>query len=390
MLDPKILDRSRRLIKADFVKYQKLFLEEIGRTKRQAQIRHIGSSSRMIKQIHDICCNEINTRSEVVWQIFLRVHKTFGSQLTETLGLDLKEEISHYIDKITEEISEVMSHGSREMQGLDFQSAMDNAREKIYTEIDLYVDELSLKSTIPKKDFGTVFISHAAEDRSLAEAFKEQLDKIFGGCINVFISSIPGIIPPGSDWFDNILENLKISDAFIILFTPLSKERRFVWFEIGFSWFRKLNTNCEMYTLFTPPIKVSDIPSPLNRLQNTSIVKEDEIKAFFKKLTEQFNRGNVDLLDITHIHQVLPKYEENNGSEADERIRSEVIRNEINQLLLGGIWYRAELLIGHMSKSFPEKSVKNAITKMEKEGKITWGGGPLNPDSKISLINSVT
>jgi len=75
-----------------------------------------------------------------------------------------------------------------------------------------------------------------------------------------------------------------------------------------------------------------------------------------------------------------------NGEQIAREIRSEVIASEINKLLLGGVWYRAELLISHLSRSFPKQSVIDQLIKMEKEGTITWGGGPMKPDAKVRLV----
>lgn len=75
-----------------------------------------------------------------------------------------------------------------------------------------------------------------------------------------------------------------------------------------------------------------------------------------------------------------------NGEQMAGEIRSEIIANEINKFLLGGVSYRAELLISHLSRSFPKQSVIDRLIKMEKEGTITWGGGPMKHDAKVRLV----
>jgi len=75
-----------------------------------------------------------------------------------------------------------------------------------------------------------------------------------------------------------------------------------------------------------------------------------------------------------------------NGEQIAGKIRSEVIASEINKFLLDGVSYRAELLISHLSRSFPKQSVIDQLIKMEKEGTITWGGGPMKPDAKVRLV----
>ena len=75
-----------------------------------------------------------------------------------------------------------------------------------------------------------------------------------------------------------------------------------------------------------------------------------------------------------------------NGKQIAGIIRSEVICNEINKLLMNGTWSRVDHLISHLSKSFPKDSVVEQLSKMEKDGKLTWGGGPMKDDSKVKLV----
>ncbi len=154
----------------------------------------------------------------------------------------------------------------------------------------------------------TIFISHAAEDTALAKALKSQLNNVFKKKVNVFVSSIPGTIRPGSDWLGKIIDNLTGNNAFIVLITPNSKERPFVWFEIGFSWFRKLKNMCETYAICAPPINPGKLPEPLRRLQNISLDNEEQTKAFFESLIKQFELGNLDALEFAKIRDSLPTY----------------------------------------------------------------------------------
>lgn len=154
----------------------------------------------------------------------------------------------------------------------------------------------------------TIFISHAAEDAVLAEIVKTQIDNVFEKKVDVFVSSIPGTISPGSDWLDKIIGNLTKNNAFIVLVTPYSEKRPFVWFEIGFSWLRRFNKNCEIYAICAPPIDTGSLPEPLCRLQATSLSDKKQTRAFFGKLTKQFKLGNLDVLEFAKIRNSLPTY----------------------------------------------------------------------------------
>jgi hypothetical protein len=165
-----------------------------------------------------------------------------------------------------------------------------------------------------------IFISHAQEDAPLAEVVKVQIEKVFGKGVAVFVSSIPGAIPPGSDWLDSILRNLVSSDAFFVLLTPNSMQRRFVWFEIGFSWLRRQQKECEMYAACVPPIVVGSLPEPLCRLQATALSDKGRTQALFARLIKQYGLGNLDTLEFDRISAAIPSYPaqaDKQGSSAD-------------------------------------------------------------------------
>ena len=198
-----------------------------------------------------------------------------------------------------------------------FEQQINNKKEKAKQAIETRLSILGRKKVIAvasknsesvNTEAKTIFISHANEDAAFAEIIKTQIDNVFGKKINVFVSSIAGTISPGSDWFDNIIGNLKGNNAFIVLVTPYSEKRPFVWFEIGFSWFRRLKNNCEIYAICAPPINHGNLPEPLCRLQAVSLADEKQTKAFFFELTQQFDLGNQDNLEFSKIQDSLPTY----------------------------------------------------------------------------------
>ncbi len=86
------------------------------------------------------------------------------------------------------------------------------------------------------------------------------------------------------------------------------KKDLFVWFEIGFSWLRRHNNNCEIYAICAPPIEHGNLPEPLCRLQAISLADEEKTTSFFEKLTKQFELGNLDALEFAEIRDSLPTY----------------------------------------------------------------------------------
>ena len=50
------------------------------------------------------------------------------------------------------------------------------------------------------------------------------------------------------------------------------------------------------------------MPEPLCRLHAISLSDKEQSKAFFSKLIEQFNLGNLDTLEFDKIRESLPEY----------------------------------------------------------------------------------
>ena len=46
----------------------------------------------------------------------------------------------------------------------------------------------------------TVFLSHAATDEPIARVIHDEIRRIFAKGVNVFTSSVPGVVTPGADW----------------------------------------------------------------------------------------------------------------------------------------------------------------------------------------------
>lgn len=122
-------------------------------------------------------------------------------------------------------------------------------------------------------DKPTIFLSHAATDAPLAALLKDEIDKVFGNGLSVFVSSVPGVIEPGADWLDRIRTNLEKASAVVVLITPVSINRPWIWFEVGASWSR----TGRIYPLCTPEIDLSELPEPLNRLQALSLGKAEHV-----------------------------------------------------------------------------------------------------------------
>lgn len=80
-----------------------------------------------------------------------------------------------------------------------------------------------------------LFLSHTAEDRALAGFLKEWLQTSYSST-NLFVSSSTDSVPAGAVWRDEVNNGLREAAAVLVLVTPRSIGRPWIWFETGASW----------------------------------------------------------------------------------------------------------------------------------------------------------
>jgi len=157
------------------------------------------------------------------------------------------------------------------------------------------------------KEKPVIFISHASTDKSVANILKQEIEIVFGDEIEVFVSSLPGSIEPGSDWLKAIQKKLDSATIVVVLITPISINRPWIWFEIGASWLKMTETRRKIFPLCAPEIEMGSLPEPLSRLQALSLGKIDDIKQFFRSLRDVIGFGEIKNLKPTRIKSNLPK-----------------------------------------------------------------------------------
>lgn len=152
-----------------------------------------------------------------------------------------------------------------------------------------------------------IFISHASTDKPVAFLIKQEIEVVFGETVEVFVSSLPGSIEPGSDWLKQIQKKLDEATIVVVLITPISIHRPWIWFEIGASWLKMIEKERKIYPLCAPEIELSSLPEPLSRLQALSLGKSEDIKLFFKSLHDAIGLGEMKDLKPARIKAGLPK-----------------------------------------------------------------------------------
>lgn len=163
----------------------------------------------------------------------------------------------------------------------------------------------------------TLFISHATSDGEFANAVKQEIEKVFANGISVFCTSSPGAISVGVDWLSDIEQKLGVAQAVIAIVTPVSIERPWLWFEIGATWSKGRSGDCKIYPLCAAEIELSNLPSPLDRLQALSMGKAADLKLLVDALIAQFGFGKISSFRASNITSRIPKYKDVKVVEAD-------------------------------------------------------------------------
>ena len=156
----------------------------------------------------------------------------------------------------------------------------------------------------------TLFVSHATSDGEFANAVKQEIEKVFANSVSVFCTSSPGTIPVGIDWLSDIEQKLGVAQAVVAIITPVSIERPWLWFEIGATWSKGRSGDCRIYPLCAPEIELSQLPSPLDRLQALSMGKAADLKLLFEALIGQFGFGKLSSFKASNISSRIPKYKD--------------------------------------------------------------------------------
>lgn len=167
-----------------------------------------------------------------------------------------------------------------------------------------------------------LFISHATSDGQFATVLKSEIEKVFADGVNVFCTSAAGAISASTDWLANIEHRLNVAQAVLVLVTPLSMERSWLWFEVGASWLRARNGDVRIYPLCAPEIDLGDLPPPLDRLQALSMGKAIDLKLLFEALIGQFGFGKISSFKASNIQKRIPKYNTVKISEEDRASRA--------------------------------------------------------------------
>lgn len=146
MLDQKLQARFEQLVDVQVTERRRLFPQELSQFDAQATAKGTLRSGAHVHQIHRAHQHELDVRVILTWESLVRVHRTFGQPISDTLREDLKSEIHRHIDQAMAELTDSLNERTQKT-GISMPVSLTDAYsatlKKHDVEIDLYVDSLS-------------------------------------------------------------------------------------------------------------------------------------------------------------------------------------------------------------------------------------------------------
>jgi hypothetical protein len=132
-----------------------------------------------------------------------------------------------------------------------------------------------------------VFISHAGEDTWIARQIARE---VAGRGARPFLDQAD--IDVGAEFEDDIRLFLDRANELIVLFTPWSLERPYVWAEIGAAWIRRIPIVVVLLGLTTAEFQSR--PSTPVFLKKRDVIQLNQIDQYLDQLQERVagERGN--------------------------------------------------------------------------------------------------
>jgi hypothetical protein len=129
-----------------------------------------------------------------------------------------------------------------------------------------------------------VFLSHAHDDKRLAEIISSMIRRVTLNQLDVWFSSdeqSTGGLAAGSQWRNYLQKELRGCIAVIALITPASMNRPWVYFECGFG---AAHAKLQVIPLCVGIDAISDIPKPLEMFQAFQLSDYSSVVTFLRKL----------------------------------------------------------------------------------------------------------
>ena len=126
-----------------------------------------------------------------------------------------------------------------------------------------------------------IFLSHASSDAPLANIIAKTISKVTLNHLEVWFSSdlqIDGGLKPGDNWYSVIHRKVEDCDILIVLVTPDSIDKPWIYYEAGLAQ----GTKKKAFAICVG-IKREDLKSPLRELQSYQLTDKRSYEEFLSK-----------------------------------------------------------------------------------------------------------
>jgi hypothetical protein len=147
-----------------------------------------------------------------------------------------------------------------------------------------------------------VFISHIAEETSIAEVLKDWIESTFLGQCEVFASSDRENLPAGNNWIGEIDKALDSAVAFLVLCSPASLMRPWINFQTGWGWIKGL----PVIPICHSGLKMDDLPSQISSFQSIEIDSDSFVFDLLSRLAKHLGFEKFPRVDQSAmVHELI-------------------------------------------------------------------------------------
>ncbi len=149
---------------------------------------------------------------------------------------------------------------------------------------------------------GRLFLSHADLDATIANYLSDALRKGRPD-LKVFVASRPGDIPTGDEWLAVIRSELRQADAYLVLLTPVSITRRWVWYESGAAWWSEKR----LIPVVAAGLGKADVPLPVGAHQILSLDDPEEVAQLARDIGSRIDDADAFCSGLQAIYRTRPE-----------------------------------------------------------------------------------
>lgn len=312
MLDQEAMQIVRTRLSAESSRRHHFFNTDLQRVQSELVAKGPGRSGALIQAIADVCAKEVENSTDRLWEIVRDLlQEEDAARLPGAVGT-LHRQIDElwvpYCSALPEQQFEAICQragvSSSVKNATHFHDRSLSARMRLLSQIDEFIRSKrkrfadgvpSHRDRNPK-----VFLSHAASDERIALLLKAEVERRLPG-VEVFCSSDPADLPPGTKWSPEIQQSLQESAMLIFVASDRGLQRPWVWFECGTFWF----TEKKIIPLCLGEVRKNLLRPPLSELQAINGDEPNDLKTGLEAIAAATGSTVSDLSGLINLSEKL-------------------------------------------------------------------------------------